>query len=140
MRGITAGADLKKYKTSIHEWSGLLADTPSQRTNKFKIAGRMLARKLGHALGMKDDFLAFNETTGIKVPRFSEGNMACTNQRGVMDDPADRPGYPLAPSTWTRCSREDLEYYMRGRNCLQCKMGEQYRINLFDVDKITHNL
>ena len=131
MRGITAGADLKKYKTSIHEWSGLLADTPSQRTNKFKIAGRMLARKLGHALGMKDDFLAFNETTGIKVPRFSEGNMACTNLRGVMDDPADRPGYPLAPSTWTRCSREDLEYYMRGRNCLQCKMGEQYRIKTY---------
>ena len=112
-----------KYKTSIHEWNGNSDDSSSQRVNNIKIAGRMFARKLGHALGIKDDFIAFNETTGFKIPRMSSSNVACTNQMGVMDDPSDRPGYPLSPFRWTQCTKDDFQYYMRGRYCLQCKIG-----------------
>ena len=73
------------------------------------MTGRIVARHIAHALGIKLDFLkapanppTFN---GISVRYDSEGK-TCTNVSGLMDQ-----GYKNSVDKFTGCSRDDYKAY-----------------------------
>ena len=88
----------QKLKVSISEW--YMSNT---------VTGRIVARNIAHALGIKLDFLkapanppSFN---GISVRYDSEGK-PCTNVSGLMDQ-----GYKNDVDKFTGCSRDDYKFY-----------------------------
>ena len=78
----------------------------------------MLAHQIGHALGMKHDFIKEGTTRHMRYD--SSGNR-CTGMNGLMDD-----GPKSRRDKFTKCSREDFASWYRrvvqryGTFCLTC--------------------
>ena len=102
------------FKVSISEWHDTIQETAV-----------VLAHEIGHALGMKHDFVKNGDKYEF---RFDTQGRPCTGIRGIMDY-----GNKRIKNKFSSCSKEDFrEWYdycvaAYGSFCLACKSEFLFR-------------